>query len=394
MNKQLLVIGAGTESLHAIETAKERGYKVIAFDGDSKASGLKRADISYVTDIRNPQNIVNQLKSKPDFILPVPIGRYLTSTGAINDILKLKGISELATKNCTDKFLFHQTLSNEQLRSNKCILITKGSLPNENLIPKGFFPFILKPRFGSGSKGVYRIDNQAYFNKLINSIFPSNEDYIAETLFNGTEYGADGFIFNGELYLLLIREKLLTPPPYCQCIGYLSLNRTDNINFYQTTTANLKKIAKTLSMDNCIFHCDFMGDDMHTDVIEISARPSGHNLHNIFTPLVTGVSMIDTYINFMENKPINIDSNRIKTMLIGYFDFDDCTISKAPSIEEIKDLLKENLISYECNLKEGYAEKITNGHSLMGRGFYILEGKNKNELLINREKLLKCFITH
>lgn len=395
MKKLALVIGASAEACYAINIAQKRGYHVTAFDGNPNALGLKQADTAFVTDIRKPQNIVNLLKDKPAFVLPVPIGRYLTTTGAVNDILGLKGISKSAAENCTDKYIFHRKLASDHLRSGFCRLIpaetsiTKQTSAFENIC----YPFILKPRYGSGSKGVYLIGSENEWHRISASVFPASEDYIAETVYEGTEYGADGFIFDGKLYLLLIREKLLTNPPFCQCVGYFSLNRKDNAGFYQKTSDYLQRVTEVLQMNNCLFHCDFIGDTEHTDIIEISGRPSGHNLHNLFTPLVTGISMIDTYIDFMEGKPLSIELSTADSMLIGYFDFENCTVKKVPSQNEISECLKESLMAYECHMKPGYAETITDGTVLMRRGFYILKGNGREELLAKRAMIKNCFET-
>ena len=393
MKKQALVIGASSEACYAINTAKKRGYHVTAFDGNPKAPGLALADTAFVTDIRKPQNIVKLLKDKPAFVLPVPIGRYLISTGAVNDMLGLKGISKSAAEYCTDKYLFHQKLASESLRSGSCRLITSGTPDTEQMIEANCFPFILKPRYGSGSKGVYLISSKEEWNQTASQVFPAAEDYLAETLYKGTEYGADGFIFDGKLSLILIREKMLTKPPFCQCVGYFSLNYTENELFYQNTARHLQKAAETLHMDNCLFHCDFIGDTEHIDIIEISGRPSGHNLHNLFTPLATGISMIDTYIDFMEGNAFSTMPSAINPLLIGYFDFENCMVQNIPSSEEVSACLKDSLIAYECHMTPGRAEVITDGTVLMKRGFFILSGKDKNDLLTKRTLLKNCFVT-
>ncbi|RAZ49834.1 hypothetical protein [Campylobacter hyointestinalis] len=59
--KVALVIGASSESVFAISEAKKAGLKVVAFDGDKDATGLKFADVSYVVDIRDPKNIIEKL---------------------------------------------------------------------------------------------------------------------------------------------------------------------------------------------------------------------------------------------------------------------------------------------------------------------------------------------
>ena len=42
--------------------SKELGYKVIAVDRDKSAVGLKFADISYIIDIKNEEEIINIAK--------------------------------------------------------------------------------------------------------------------------------------------------------------------------------------------------------------------------------------------------------------------------------------------------------------------------------------------
>mgnify|MGYP003499550722 CR=1 FL=1 len=91
-----LLIGASSESLIAIAHAKKLGLKVVAFDINPAAPGLKEADISYNEDIANPNKIIAILERDgliPAVILPVPIGRCLNTIGALNDYFKLVGCS-------------------------------------------------------------------------------------------------------------------------------------------------------------------------------------------------------------------------------------------------------------------------------------------------------------
>lgn len=115
MQDVAVLIGASFESIFAIKIAQNRGLKVVAFDGDSKAAGLKIADFSFVCDIKDPQNIIeilNQNRLKPLFVLPVPIGRFLITTGTINEHFKIKNTDDFNTLNlCTDKLAFHNALN-------------------------------------------------------------------------------------------------------------------------------------------------------------------------------------------------------------------------------------------------------------------------------------------
>ena len=70
-----------------------------------------------MVDISDENAVTEALRvEKPDFLLTVPIGRYLTTTGAVNDALGLPGISRDMAELCTDKFKFHTKLNEMGLR--------------------------------------------------------------------------------------------------------------------------------------------------------------------------------------------------------------------------------------------------------------------------------------
>lgn len=381
-----IVAGAGAESLYAIETAKKLGFTVISFDGNESAEGLYAADEHYVLDIRKPEKIVEALGDRrPDAVIPVPIGRYLISGAYINDYYGLKGISENAAQNCTDKYKFHCKLHDKGLRDSECILIHSGE-SNMQKMPKGY-PVIVKPRYGSGSRSVaeYFSGEELITDFLDNA--PFNEDYIVESAFQGTEYGIDGAVINGVLHIILIRKKLLTNPPARQCIGYMSVKDKE---LYKRVNNYLMHVVKELGINQTVFHADMLDDGKNVFAVELSGRPSGHNLHNIFTPYAAGVDMVAEYLKFCMDMPHSFETHNIKNMIIRYFDFEDC---RAISVPDKQELLEEYpLISYECNIKEGeYLGKVKDGHSVMGRGYFILEGENEQELILNSEKILGRF---
>ena len=93
-----VVIGASKDSIHTIQKAKEQGIFVIALDGNPNAEGFKYADKSIIVDISNKQAVDDVIaKIDIDFTIPIPIGRYLSTTGWVNDKYNLKGVDYLST---------------------------------------------------------------------------------------------------------------------------------------------------------------------------------------------------------------------------------------------------------------------------------------------------------
>ena len=352
------------------------GLKVTALDGDANAPGLKHADASFVVDIRDNSKLAAILdEHRPDVILPVPIGRYLISTGAMNDRYGLKGVSYRAADLCTDKYAFHKCLSEAGLRNNTAVLLKTGECEADTASLT--FPVVAKPRYGSGSRGVEIFPDESSLKADFLSSAPYDEDYILETCVDGREYGVDGMYINGSFKLILLREKLITPPPYRQCVAYYSAGgpcafKDKLISFLQTT-------GEVLGLTDCVMHADIIRTaDADPFVIELSPRPSGHNLHNLFTPLASGVDEVDAFIRYALGKPCSFVPDDSTAAMIAYFDMSGKVVS-VPDEDHLRS--KYPLLSYCCNIKAGdVLGSVTDGHSLMGRGYYILKAADRTEL--------------
>ena len=60
--------------------------------------------------------------------------------------------------------------------------------------------------------------------------------------------------------------------------------------------------------------------------------------------------------------------------MIHYFDLEECVVKKVPEPEALKLPVGIVLRAWHCTIRPGdYLEKVTTGHSLMGRGYFILQ---------------------
>lgn len=385
------IIGASEESLHTIEKAHEYGLEVVALDGNPDAAGLKAADKALVVDISNEKASIEAVQEEEaDFVLTVPIGRYLTTIGAVNDTLSLPGISKEMAELCTDKYRFHKRLSEQGLR--KCNCYAAGGVRHDELkgsaqadgdltgqIRAGKLPFhfpgILKPRFGSGSRGIHLVSCMEKLEKALEEV--KGEYYVLEECIEGEEYGVDGAVIGGQFYMVLLRRKENTPPPARQAVAYFSVLPTDP--FRQQVQEYMKKVLSCLGLKECLLHADIIRSSSGPFAIELSARPSGHNLHNLFTPLCTGVDIAEEYIKYRTGKDFSFVPKETKTMMIHYFDMEG-EVKKAPDEEAVRKKLLDSLpeaalIKWECRIRKGEVLRpVSDGHSIMGRGYFVLEG--------------------
>ncbi len=391
------IIGAGSEALYTIKKAHEHGLSVVALDGNPQAEGLKTADKKFVVDISDEDVTIEVLKKeKPDFVLTAPIGRYLTTVGAVNDALGLPGVSKRAAVLCTDKLWFHEKLNEKNLRKCYCYGVEEEKL-YKGPLQKGLmsweeerltFPAILKPRYGSGSRGIYMPADKQQLKEALCAI--GKEPYVLEECVAGEEYGVDGAVTKEGFFMILLRKKENTPPPARQAVGYFSVLPGDC--FWLQVKNYIAEVAECLGLQECLLHADVIRTGEGPFVVELSARPSGHNLHNLFTPLCTGVDMAEEYMKYRMGLPYSFEASFTKPMMIHYFDMDG-TVKYVPDQSRVEKTLNIKLAAWQCNLKEGdELTGVSDGHSLIGRGFFVLEGEDYANLLVQTQRIKSLFL--
>lgn len=408
--KQALVIGANEEAIFSIDAAHRYGLRVAAMDGNPKAKGLPFADEAFHVDINDLDAVFAVTdRLRPCAVVPAPIGHCLTTIGAVNDRYHLTGVSEEAAKRCTDKYRFHQEMAAAGLRRAEMLLLREGAMVREEeLSALTRFPVVVKPRFGSGSRGVEICGNEQELRCLFryeicggteekDAALP--EDYIVETCIPGPEYGVDGAYVDGEFRMVLLRRKKNTPPPYRQCVGYYSVLPEEEPAFYERCCGLMQEMGKALGFVNCVVHADLIRERNEagelTDepfVIETSARPSGHNLSNLFTPLATGVTLVEDFLKLavpgiteqektasQEIRAKLFCPKRTRKLLIRYFDLEPGRVTAVPEKEALMERFP--LLDYVCSIRPGdVLSEVTDGASVMGRGYYILEGQSDAQL--------------
>lgn len=393
MNKTNIgvVIGASQDSIHTIEMAKKHNIYVVALDGNPVAKGFEYADKSVVVDISDKEKVCQEIeKINPDFIIPIPIGRYLSTTGYINERFNLKGIKYKATEYSTDKYLFHKKLHDAGLRQIGLELLT-GTSEMEDVDVD--YPVIIKPRYGSGSRDIFYVNNADGLEQIWNSIELDKEDFVAEHAVAGDEYSIDGAVIDNELKITLLRKKIITPLPVRQPVSSFSVvNNDENLLLYNRVFSHIQKVVRELGYNDCLLNADLIINDDEVFVIEIAPRPSGHNLHNVFVPEATGIDIAEEYIKFLLDEPYEFENENIRRIQIRFFDFEDVIVKKVPDIHILNKNVNCNILKWNCNIKNGeYMNKVINGHSIMGRGFFIVEGENEENLIRQSDWIMSQF---
>lgn len=381
----VLSIGAGKEQSYSIKTAKDLGYKVVAVDGNENAFSRELVDVFYNIDLKEEDKILEIAKEhKIEYILPAPIGRFLTTIGYINEELKLPGINKKVASLLVDKKRFNEFLGMNKFNLPKQ-LIVKDLRNNISLI-ENFInehkDIVLKPQFGSGSRGVYvlnqynfKIHCQEHIKELL-----LNENSLLEECIKGQEFGVDIAIIHGEIKLFTIRKKELTDFPYRQETAIILDNQLF-MDYKDIIYPVVNKLIDCLNIDNTFMNLDIIVTaEKIPYIIEASCRPSGIYITEKLIPYYLGFEPIKEFI-----KEITLNNtsawNVIPTNSVAIY-FWDLPEGRVKEIKKISHFLSEKkLLEMENNLKDGLHIKLAkNGKELLERGYFIVKGMSQKQL--------------
>lgn len=295
MSELGLVIGAGSEQVAAIVVAQSQGLRVLAIDGAPDAPGLRIADVSRVVDLRDTDAVIAVARENGvSFTIPAPIGRLLRTQACVHEALGLRGVSIFSADACTNKQEFHKLM-----QKNNVNVPLQRSFANFTELTRVdvsglFFPLVLKPCSGSGSRGVRVVSSVDQWSSAVKdvSLEPFNDAWIVESFVEGLVLGVDGVVVDQQPEIVMVREKVMSPWPYRVELAYRAPARISNAATL-AVQQSLKNALEALQVNNSLFHADLILQvDGTVTVIELSARPSGLRIASEMVPACTGVDFL------------------------------------------------------------------------------------------------------
>ena len=185
----VLVPGAaGPAGINTIKSLKMAGFggKILATDSSSLSAGFFMADINEIIPQADEHSFLDRLfqivkmyqvevlmPSSGSDIYPYSENRKQLAEMGAEAIVSDRDKLEI----CRDKMLTFQTLSNK--------FILPFTTAESNRIDT--FPVLAKPRFGKGSRGIVKIDDESDLKYIISK----RDDLVFQEYLPGTEYTVD-----------------------------------------------------------------------------------------------------------------------------------------------------------------------------------------------------------
>lgn len=279
--KKLLINGAGRGNLGLMKAAKEMGVYTIVTGLEGPCKEL--ADKIY-PDVHpgHPDEVLEiARKEKIDGAAITCNDMGLESVGRCNDVLHLQGISESVAKCAANKLYMKEKLVANGVRTARFVNIHNEAELNE-AVSKLEFPVIVKATDLQGSRGICIVREKDKLKSAYEEVMSlTHKDFcIVEEFIEGTEFGAQAFVYKGEVLFVLPHGDETVMCKTAVPVGhYMPYTMSDAL------AADVDKQARraiaALGLDNCAVNIDFISRDDKAYIIELTGRGGANGLTDI-----------------------------------------------------------------------------------------------------------------
>lgn len=230
MQKQqtVLIIGAGRLQVPVIKKAKEMGLHTVATDYSPTAPGLALADERIIISTRDIDGSVREARRYQreirhiDGVLTVGTDASMT-VAAVANALGLPGIRFINAEAASNKLKMRSRLHEHRVpcpKFGECWTVDEA-LAHFNRL--GNVPVVLKPSDNMGARGVSRANSAREVRTAFafaKEATPSGEVIIEEYM-EGPELSIDALVYQGEIHITGIADRLIERPPWFVETGHI-----------------------------------------------------------------------------------------------------------------------------------------------------------------------------
>ena len=272
--KKIMILGAGIYQVPLIKTAKQLGIYTIAVSIPGKYPGFEFADKVYYENTTDYEKILEIAKAEQiDGIVTAGTDVAVITIGKVCDELGLSGLSFDAAQIAANKLLMKTKYEEHGVRTAKFREIPLDAADVSERVSQLSFPLIFKSVDSSGSRGIVRVDSEAEFDDAIKNVKENTRSdyYIVEEFIEGEEFGAQAFVYRGEVTFILPHGDYVFHGDTGVPIGHFAPYDLD-ASVIADAREQLTAAIHAMGLDNCAINADFILKDNKTYVLEIGGR--------------------------------------------------------------------------------------------------------------------------
>lgn len=316
----LLVLAGGIFQIPIITAARERGLRVVLFDGSPDAPGFAHADAGQVVDISDAEASIAAARGvAPDGVASIVNEVSVRTTAAIAEALGLPGLNLETAAVCTDKFLMRSCFERAGLVVPRYAVV--GSIEQAAEVAARIgFPIVVKPVDNSGSRGVRRVDAAGDLAAAVALALSNSRQKraILESFLDGTECTVETFTVNGRTQVLGMSDKVHLPFPHCVSISLTYPPFFDESLRTAVADAAARAIDAT-GMRNGPGHVEVIVTPSGPVVVEVAARGGGYRIFSDIIQGLSGVDPVGAVIDLAIGRVPEVTPTRARAAVLRFF---------------------------------------------------------------------------
>jgi biotin carboxylase len=307
VKKVLMIVGAGILQAPAIRIAQEMGLLTLVTDYNRNAYGMKLSDFPTVMSTRDVDGTVRVAKEfskkhRIDGVFTVGTDASLT-VAAVQHALDLPGNRLDVAEATTHKVKMRSRLRERGVPQPEFFSCWKYDDAVDAARALGF-PFVIKPVDNMGARGVMRVDKAEVIRfayERAKSASPRGE-VICEGFMDGPELSIDALVWNGEIHITGIADRIIEYPPYFVETGHVMPTNLPADRVEQGVGV-FKEGIRALGIEVGAAKGDIKLTAGGARVGEIASRLSGGFMSAYTYPYSSGVNLIKAAINIALGNP-------------------------------------------------------------------------------------------
>lgn len=272
--KKILILGAGIYQVPLIKTAKRLGIYTIVVSIPGNYPGFELADKIYYENTTDYDKVLEIAKKENiDGIVTAGTDVAVITIGKVCDELGLSGLSFDAAQIAANKLLMKTKYEEHHVRTAKFREIPIDAADVLSRVSELSFPLIFKSVDSSGSRGIVRVDSEEGFESAIENVKENTRSdyYIVEEFIEGEEFGAQAFVYHGNVTFILPHGDYVFHGDTGVPIGHFAPYDLD-ASVIEDAKEQLTAAIHAMGLDNCAINADFILKDGKTYVLEIGGR--------------------------------------------------------------------------------------------------------------------------
>lgn len=271
--KKLMIMGAGIYQVPLIKKAKEMGIYTIVVSIPGNYPGFALADqVIYENTVDYEKILEIAREEKIDGIVTAGTDVAVITIGKVCDELGLSGLSFEAARIASNKILMKKKYEEYGVRTARFREVSFDEDMYEKTRELNF-PLIFKAVDTSGSRGIIRVNSKEEF-EAARAVVKANtrtDFFIIEEFIVGEEFGAQAFVYHGEVKFILPHGDYVFQGDTGVPIGHFAPYQLED-KVIADAKVQLERAIEAMGLDNCAINADFILRDGKTYVLELGGR--------------------------------------------------------------------------------------------------------------------------